>query len=148
MTNTTGREVVLKGLRQYEEELLDELHQVQESIVKFGGTVQEGRKTKPLDTHDDLTTSDLGPQPVVEKYLRDHAGKFFLPGIIAKRILEGGFRPRSPKNWRIQVRNCLKRSVQKGIAEVREDIPGKKKYGFKQKADTGPNKDDQATSIG
>ncbi len=132
MTNTNGREAAIKGLHQYREELLDQLQEVEKSILKFGGDIEPHKKMEKSPPHDELMTSDLGPQQLVEKYLRDHPGKFFKTQFIAKELIQGGYHPNSPKFWVTQVRNCLRTAVKKGIAEFREDAPGKRRFGLKQ----------------
>ena len=147
MSNMSGRDAAINGLRQYRKELLSQLRQVEESIVKFGGTVEEGATPEPADVRGDLGDSSMGPQRLIEEYLQRSPGKFFRPALLAKRIVEWGYHPTSPKLWTTQVRNCLKRAVEKGIAETKTGADGKIRYGLKQETETSPTEEGQASLL-
>jgi hypothetical protein len=74
----------------------------------------------------------LGPQEVVEKWLRSLPGEFYRPREWGKKIQDSGYaaKRKKPEIWFAQVTNCLRRAEAKGIAEMRE-IGGKKTYGLK-----------------
>lgn len=137
MTTDSGREAAIKGLRQYQKELLNQLREVERSIATIAGTPEDSKRENTGLTPVRSDTGDVGPQRLVETYLRNHPGRFFKPQDIAKDAKRSGYQPRSPKHWVTQVRNCLRSAVGKGIAEVREDGAGKKKYGLKQQAEAG-----------
>ena len=146
MTNTSGRDAAIKGLRQYREELLDQLREVEASIVKFGGELAASKDPVGILPHDGLMASGLGPQQLVEEYLRERTGRFFTVQVIAKDIVASGYRPNSPRHWITQVRNCARVAVKKGIAELREDPTGKRRFGFKQTPETATKAGNQGSS--
>lgn len=148
MTKTTGREAAIDGLHRYRKELLNQLRQVEMAMVAIGGPIEEDGTALPVVTHNDLKTKDLGPQQIVENSLRESPDKSFRPRLLAKRIVEGGYQPTSPKVWPNQVTNCLKRAVAKGIAEETTGPDGKKRYKWKQGAETKPTENSQLSVQG
>ena len=144
MNETTSQEAALKAIHRFRtelEELLENVRKTERLMGRFGGLVEDASSAV---IHDEVGDSELGPQQVVEKFLREHPGKFLTPRLIAKRIQEQGFNPKNPKFWVTQVRNCCKRAEEKHIAESK-DIEGKKRYAGKQSLDMKVHEGDQET---
>jgi len=144
MSEMTGHKAALKAIHQFRTELegfLENVRQTETLMGRFGGLVEDASSAV---IHEELTDSELGPQQVVEKFLREHPAKFLTPRLIAKRIQEQGFNPKNPKFWVTQVRNCCKRAEEKGIAESK-DVEGKKRYAGKQSPDMKAHEGDRET---
>jgi len=141
MTGTTGRNAAIQGLRDYRKELVDSIDKLQEdlrvvdrSIALLGGSIAGPESAETLTQTVD---QNAGPQELVENFLHASPGKFYRPRDLGKLILETGYHPKTkkPEIWFAQVTNCLRRAVNKGIAEMRE-LEGKKTYGLKQANET------------
>lgn len=136
MRPVMSHSTALQALRQFRgelEELLENVRKTEEAMMRFGGTMTG---VPSVNEADESLFSDLGPQQIVERFLKSRPGRFLSSGLIAKKIQQDGYKPNNPKFWPTQVRNCLKRAEQKGIAESK-DVDGKKRYGLKMAGESG-----------
>jgi hypothetical protein len=131
MNQTAGEKAALKGLIQWHKELMDKAREVKGIIVGLGGSVEDEAAEPSPETPNGSSHSDLGPQQVVENYLRDHRLSF-RPRQLARRITLDGYTPTNPNVWPNQVANCLKRAVAKGLVEITRREDKKAWYGWKR----------------
>jgi hypothetical protein len=142
MTGMTGRDAAIQGLRGYRKELVDNIEKLKEdlrvvdrSIALLGGSTAS---RELIETLSRAMSQDAGPQEAVENFLRASPGRYYRPREVGKLIREAGYQPKTakPEIWFAQVTNCLRRAVNKGIAEMKQ-IDGKKTYGLKQPEGSG-----------
>lgn len=131
MNHTSGEKAALKGMLQWYRELTNKAREVRGIIIGLGGSVEDDAPEPSLDEPEESVASNLGPQQVVEKYLRDHKLLRYRPRDLARRIVADGYAPTNLDVWPNQVFNCVKRGVAKGLIEVGEN-EGKTYYGWKR----------------
>jgi len=128
MKKTAGQEAAIDGLRQYRQELMDQVHDIEELIVRLGGVVSDEKPAKKVYVADQQDQLGLGPQQIVERFLRENPEKEFRPRALARIIVTSGYKPTNPDVWPTQVRNCLIRATAKGVVTETTGEDGKKRF--------------------
>jgi hypothetical protein len=146
MIDVVSRDTAVRVLRSRQEELTKDakrIHDRLQAIEQSIAAILEGPNedaSPSVDIHR-LTDMSLGPQPMVEQFLREAPGRFFRPSEIARLLVQQGYHRENMELWPTQVNNCLKRAIEKDVAETRV-VEGKKVYGLKQETEKVPNKND------
>jgi len=140
MSNKTDRDTAIRVLRERQERLTGDIKKLHEKSQAIDQSIklllqESDERTELLVEHKALPDLMAGPQAIVEQFLRGSPGQFFRPRELARQIVKQGYEPKNPKLWPTQVNNCLKRAVEKNIADIQE-VEDKKEYGLKLNSET------------
>jgi hypothetical protein len=114
-------------------DLTRELRRVEQAIEALSEEESiDSEKKAPGDQRGEY--KDLGPQAAVEKYLKEHEGKWVRSRSVANTLKAGGLTVADPRLLRQQVLVALKRAVKKGLAD-REILDGKPSYKWSSEQD-------------